>query len=100
MLHFGYGLLAMAWVMAISEIGFVFSCYAASKTVVPEIRLRFAYLKKSALRELVRFAGSYQLVNVLEVLYATILPFMILRTFGAGLQRGPMPWLLGWLQLA
>ncbi len=82
-LHFKYGLLAMACVMATSEIGFIFSCCIASRKVVPEICLRVEYLTKSALRELVRFAGSYQLVNILEVLYATILPFTILRTFGA-----------------
>ncbi len=82
-LYFGHGLLAMAWVMAISEIGFVFSCYVASKKVVPEIHLRAQYLTKSVLRELARFAGSYQLVNVLEVLYGAILPFTILRAFGA-----------------
>ena len=82
-LHFGYGLLTMAWVMAISEIGFVFSCYIASKIVVPEIRLRAENLTASVVRELVRFAGSYQLVNILEVLYAAILPFAILRAFGA-----------------
>jgi O-antigen/teichoic acid export membrane protein len=82
-LHFGCGLLAMAWVMAISEIGFVLSCYIASKKVVPKVRVHAAYVTKSALRELVRFAGSYQLVSVLEVLYATILPVAILRAFGA-----------------
>ena len=32
---------------------------------------------------MLRFAGSYQLVNVLEVLYAALVPFAILRAFGA-----------------
>jgi len=82
-LHFGYGLLAMAWIMAVSEVGFVLSCYLAAKKVVPEIRLRVEYLTKSVLHELIRFAGTYQLVNILEVLYAAILPFAILRAFGA-----------------
>ncbi len=82
-LHFGYGLLAMAWVMAISEVGFVSCCYVASKKVMPEIQLRLAHLTKDALQELFRFAGSYQLVNILEVLYAMIVPFAILRAFGA-----------------
>lgn len=82
-LHYGYGLFAMALVMAASEVGFVFSCYLASKSVVPEIRLRISYLTRNVLPELLRFAGSYQLVNVLEVLYGSILPFAILRAFGA-----------------
>jgi len=87
-LHFGYGLFAMALIMAASEIGFVGSCYLASKRVVPEIRLRVEYLTKSALPELFRFAGSYQLVNVLEVLYGSIMPFAILRAFGADAAGG------------
>jgi len=87
-LHFGYGLFAMALVMAASEVGFVGSCYLASKRVVPEVRLGVEYLTKSALPELFRFAGSYQLVNVLEVLYASIMPFAILRAFGADAAGG------------
>jgi O-antigen/teichoic acid export membrane protein len=82
-LHFGYGLFAMALVMAVSEVGFVGGCYFASKRVVPEIRLGTEYLTKTVLPELFRYAGSYQLVNVLEVLYGSIMPFAILRSFGA-----------------
>jgi O-antigen/teichoic acid export membrane protein len=82
-LHLGYGLLAMACVMAVSEAGYVFSCYIAARKVVPEIRLRTERVTKDVINELIRFAGSYQLVNVLEVLYAAILPFAILRAFGA-----------------
>jgi O-antigen/teichoic acid export membrane protein len=87
-LHFGYGLFAMALVMAASEVGFVASCYLASKRVVPQIRLGMEYLTKSTLPELFRFAGSYQLVNVLEVLYGSIMPFAILRAFGADAAGG------------
>jgi len=83
LLHLGFGLFAMAIVMAASELGFVLSCYIASKRVVPEIRLSLRYVTKSVLHELFRFAGSYQLVNVLELLYLTILPVAILRQFGA-----------------
>lgn len=82
-LHFGFGLFAMASTMAASEVGFVVSCYVAARRVVPQIHLRMKYVTTSVLHELGRFAGSYQLVNVLEVLYAAILPFAILRAFGA-----------------
>jgi O-antigen/teichoic acid export membrane protein len=82
-LHFGFGLFAMAAIMAASEVGFIGICFFASRRVVPQIRLRVAYVTKSVLRELFRFAGSYQLVNVLEVLYGAILPVAVLRTFGA-----------------
>jgi O-antigen/teichoic acid export membrane protein len=83
LLHFGYGLFAMASVMAASEVGFVLSCYVSSKKILPQICVSRRFVTKSAIPELVRFAGSYQLVAVLEVLYLSILPVTVLRTFGA-----------------
>jgi O-antigen/teichoic acid export membrane protein len=83
LLHFGYGLFAMASVMAISEVVYLGCCYVVSKKIVPKIELKYKYVTKSVLRELMRFAGSYQLVNILEVLYAAILPITVLREFGA-----------------
>jgi O-antigen/teichoic acid export membrane protein len=82
-LQFGYGLFAMACVMGASELVFIICCKIASHRVVPQIRLRIQSLTKSVLPELWRFGGSYQLVNILEVLYSSIVPFAILRTFGA-----------------
>jgi O-antigen/teichoic acid export membrane protein len=82
-LHFGYGLFAMAAVMAASELGFVACCAVASMRIAPEVRLARKYVTRRVVPELVRYAGSYQLVNTLEVLYAAILPLVILRTFGA-----------------
>jgi O-antigen/teichoic acid export membrane protein len=82
-LHLGYGLFAMACVMGASELVFILCCYIFSHRVVPEIRLGMQYLTKSVGYELFRYAGSYQLVNILEVLYGSIVPFAILRTFGA-----------------
>jgi O-antigen/teichoic acid export membrane protein len=83
LLHFDYGLFAMASVMAASEVGFVLCCYVASKKIMPQVHVSRAYVSRSVIPELVRFAGSYQLVNVLEVLYVSILPVAILRVFGA-----------------
>lgn len=83
LLHFGYGLFAMACVMAGSELLFIGCCYLASRRVVPGIRVNRSFVTLSAVRELVRFAGSYQLRSVLEVLYLAILPITILREFGA-----------------
>ena len=82
-LHLGYGLFAMAAVMGASELVYISCCYVASRRVVPEIRIGIKFLSKDVLYELFRFAGSYQLVNLLEVLYNSLLPFAILRTFGA-----------------
>src|SRR5439155_3751263 len=81
-LHFGFGLFAMATVMGVSEIGFVACCYVASKKVVPKIHVGRKYVSKTVLHELFRYAGSYQLVNVMEVVYAAIIPVAVLRVFG------------------
>lgn len=83
LLHFGYGLFAMASVMAASEVGFVLCCYVSSKKILPQVRVSRMFLTTKVIPELVRFAGSYQLVNVLEVLYVSILPVAVLRVFGA-----------------
>ena len=83
LLHFGYGLFAMATVMGLSEVGFIACCFFASGRIVPEIRLSLKHFSKPMLRELLRFAGSYQLVSVLQVIYSAILPIAVMRTFGA-----------------
>lgn len=83
LLHFGSGLLGMTSVMGISELIYIFFCYKASHRIVPEMRISPAFFTKSVFPELIRFAGSYQLVNVLELLYGAILPVVILRFFGA-----------------
>lgn len=82
-LHFGYGLFAMAAVMAFSEIGFVACCYVSARKVIPQIKVRFKNVQASVLGELLRFAGSYQLVSILQLTYAALLPITILRAFGA-----------------
>jgi O-antigen/teichoic acid export membrane protein len=82
-LHLGYGLFAMAIVMSASELGYFLCCYIIAKRIVPEVRISRVFVTGSVVGELVRFAGSYQLVNILEVLYASILPITILRAFGA-----------------
>lgn len=82
-LHMGYGLFAMACIMGTSELVSLFCWYIASHRVVPQIRLGIQALTTSVLYELFRFGGSYQMVNVLEVVYSSVVPFAILRTFGA-----------------
>ncbi len=82
-LHFGFGLFAMASVMGASELLYIGCCYIASHRVVPQIRISIKSLDKNVLFELFRFAGSYQLLNLLEVLYGSIIPFTILKVFGA-----------------
>ncbi|HEX4487714.1 MAG TPA: hypothetical protein VH088_15680 [Terriglobales bacterium] len=81
-LHFGYGLFAMAAIMAASEVGYVTCCYIAAHRVLPMVRIHVRFFTPSVIRELISYAGSYQLVNVLEVIYAAILPITVLKFFG------------------
>lgn len=84
-LFLGKGLFTMATIMGVSEIGFVACCYWASRKVVPQVRVAWKYVTKDVLGELFRYAGSYQLVSVLAILYQAIVPVALLRTFGAEL---------------
>jgi len=83
MLYFGYGLVAMTLTMGTSELIYIFLCYRASHRIVPEMHISIANFTTSVFRELLRFAGSYQLVNMLELAYGSILPIVILKFFGA-----------------
>jgi O-antigen/teichoic acid export membrane protein len=83
MLHFGRGLFAMAVIMAISELVYVSGCFVASRRIMPQIQIRLEHFTSSVFHELIRFAGSYQLVNVLELFYCMLLPVTMLKFFGA-----------------
>jgi O-antigen/teichoic acid export membrane protein len=82
-LRMGFGLLAMAAIMGVSELVYILGCYIASKRVLPQISVSISYVDPSTLRELFRFAGSYQLLNLLAVIYSSIVPLAILNVFGA-----------------
>jgi O-antigen/teichoic acid export membrane protein len=82
-LQLGFGLAAMACVMGASELCYLTFCFFASHRVVPQVRLRIRSMSKEALVEFFRFAGSYQLVNLMEVAYGALVPVAILRSFGA-----------------
>ena len=82
-LHFGFGLFGMACTMGLSEVGFVVCCYFAARKVLPQVHVRWKYVTKSVVPELFRYAGSYQLVNLMEVVFGAIVPIALLRVFGA-----------------
>jgi O-antigen/teichoic acid export membrane protein len=82
-LRLGYGIFAMATVMAASGSIYAFSCYIVSHRVVPQIRLRMSHVTRTVARELFRFAGSYQLLSILQMIYSAIAPIAILRSYGA-----------------
>lgn len=83
LLYLGFGLLAMTVVMAASELLLVVCCYWASHKVVPEMRISPSHFRFSAFSELFRYAGSYQLVNALELAYGAVVPLVLLKFFGA-----------------
>lgn len=83
LLHYGKGLFAMSAVMAVSEFSYICYCAFISRRVLPGIHIAPRYITRTVLKEFVVFAGSYQLVNLQEVIYNTILPVAVLKYFGA-----------------
>lgn len=83
LLHFGFQLMAMSAVMMTSNLIYVLCCYLSSRHVLPQVKVQIRYITKSVARELVRFAGSFQLLNIMEIIYGAMLPIAILRGFGA-----------------
>lgn len=83
LLHLGFGLFAMATAMGVSELAFIACCYVTVRKIAPQIHVERAYISRSVLPELFRYAGSYQMVNMLEIVYGAVVPIALLRVFGA-----------------
>jgi O-antigen/teichoic acid export membrane protein len=83
LLHLGFGLMAMSAVMMTSGLIYILLCYLFSRKVLPQVTVKLRYVTKTVVQELVRFAGSFQLLNIMEVIYGAMLPIAILRGFGA-----------------
>jgi O-antigen/teichoic acid export membrane protein len=81
-LRLHYGLVALSTIIASSEFLYIVLSFAASRKVLPQVRIRLTNFTKSTYPELVRFAGSYQLVNFLEIGYLSIWPIVLLKSFG------------------
>ncbi|MFI5073377.1 MAG: lipopolysaccharide biosynthesis protein, partial [Terriglobales bacterium] len=82
-LYFGFGLISMSVVFCAYQIVGGIFWYIYARRVLPVVHVAPRFISRSAIKELVRFAGSYQLLNSLELLYAAILPIGILKCFGA-----------------
>jgi O-antigen/teichoic acid export membrane protein len=82
-LRLGYGIVALALVMAIGEAVYAFCALLVAWRVIPQIALRPRYFKVSVIRELIRFTGSYQVLNLMEVFYIGVVPIILLRQLGA-----------------
>lgn len=82
-LLFGFGIAGLALVMAISELGYATSGVLMARRIVPQISLRPRYLTTAVIPELVRFTGSYQVLNLMELFYYGVVPIVLLRELGA-----------------
>ena len=83
LLHFGFGLIAMAAVMSLSQLVYLICTYSVSGRIVPRVQIKLKYVSKRVGGELLRFAGSYQLLNFLQLVYGAMVPIAILRSSGA-----------------
>lgn len=83
LLLLGYGLFAMSAAFCAYELAVGLLCYFYSHRILPEVHVGPRFVSRSVVKELVRFGGSYQLVSMLELLYAAILPLAVLKFFGA-----------------
>ena len=83
LLSLGFGLLAMCVVFCLYQIAGGILWYVFSRRILPAVQITSRLISRSVIKELFRFGGSYQLVSMLELLYAAILPVAILRFFGA-----------------
>ena len=57
--------------------------YLFSRRILPALHITPRFISRSVLKELFRFGASFQLVSMLELLYAAVLPVTILKFFGA-----------------
>jgi len=83
LLYVGCGLLAMAAVFGIAEVGELLVCCFVARRIVPAIQLAPRHLSRSVLGNLGTFAGSYQLVSMLEALFGVIFSVTVLKFYGA-----------------
>lgn len=83
LLSAGKGIFSMTCVMAASEVLYVGFCFVQARRVLPQIQVKLRYVRREVWRELVRFAGTYQLRGTLELVYQTILPIAVLSSFGS-----------------
>lgn len=83
LLEVGFGLLTMVIVFCAYQLACGVLWYVYAARILPDVRLSPGLITRSVVRELVRFGASYQLVSMLELLYAAILPVAILKFFGA-----------------
>jgi O-antigen/teichoic acid export membrane protein len=83
LLQLGFGLVALSMAFSIFGLLDVVANRTIARRLLPAITISRRYITTSVLRELATFGGTYQLVSVLETLYAAVLPVLVLRFYGA-----------------
>lgn len=79
----GYGLVGMTMALSISYIIRAIMYFIVSRMVLPEVRMTPKMASLDSFKEIIAFTGTYQLLNYLEIIYFSLLPFLILRFFSA-----------------
>ncbi|MFX0202231.1 MAG: lipopolysaccharide biosynthesis protein [Candidatus Hodarchaeota archaeon] len=81
LLFLGFGLVGMVIALAISELVRAVTFIIFSSRVLPDVTIAPSLISYPYLKETLRFAGSYQVYNFLEIAYGGLLPFLVLRFF-------------------
>lgn len=82
-LMMGMGLVGMTLALSISYIVRAIMYFFVSRMVLPEVRMTPKMASLSSFKEIIAFTGTYQMLNYLEIIYFSLLPFLILRFFNA-----------------
>ncbi|MGA7521080.1 MAG: oligosaccharide flippase family protein [Acidobacteriaceae bacterium] len=83
LLSVGFGLFSIVVVFCAYQIVGGVLWYIFARRILPDVYLSPRLITRSVVKELIRFGASYQLVSMLELLYAAVLPVAILKFFGA-----------------
>jgi len=81
LLILGFGLFGMVISLAATEFIRASIFFVLSSRILPRVRVAPNHFSYSYLKEILRFAGSYQVYSFLEIAYAGILPFLMLKFF-------------------
>jgi len=81
----GFGLVGMTLALSISYIIRAIMYFIVSRVVLPEVKMTPKMASFESFKEIIAFTGTYQMLNYFEIIYFSLLPFLILRFFNAEL---------------
>ncbi|MFX0196651.1 MAG: lipopolysaccharide biosynthesis protein [Candidatus Hodarchaeota archaeon] len=81
LLIYGFGILGLAISLASAEVIRGILYFILSARVLPSIKIRPSKITRPVIKGVIPFIAGYQLLNCLEIAYASILPLLILKYF-------------------